>query len=794
MKKIILTVLFIFVFTLTLGNTYKVYAANVSELEAWEVVNSWDGTKEWTTDGAKITLPGGVDNAWNRRAEVLNNDTYGPLFSINDGQTISFEFKIGMFDETGTPIAQTNNAGNALDIHVMNAENDQEIMQLRIWTDSAGATNGSHAYVLYPQAGNWGLSYNGATWIKGDATLNSSFFVQFSKANLFESYVGGSEDITRLDNDTNDMLTQTSRLDGIDQVWFRISGDNGFTANVDVVVTEINGQSLANDGTSFVDTIAPMIVDGEVSQSIPMNEPYDIPVVAYDLLGDVTYRIEDMEENVLNADGKVFTPTVEGEQSIKLFASDADGNESEKTYTFTVVNTIEAPTLTNVPVIADINGNYFELITIEAPEVNETTGNYTLVLHIYHSSDLVEPYRSISVNDQDQFKFFILPTMQLGTYHFIYEAENAGGNVLSDAQEVDIQAQSAYSDTFTTPRDLDRAMADYIEEGLRVRSTTYTKFDLGVFDMRNGFNIKFQISETTSNIANMGSNGYAELVLSNPEDPEMFIALRVWLDQQGAPDSPTNIFIQYPEQDVIDISEAGWIKNTVDDLARHYHMAFDLDSYFIGERLGGMVPASTGAAQIEAFLEELGGTTLQASFVIHSHYASGTNQYYEALITEVNGQKLSSTDGEIDEINDATLLILDQVPVMTLENEAIVLPIYLSDLFTANPTYDVTVTTPDGEEVFNDQTGDFTFMPQSLGIYTFEIETLGANGETVAIDMFDIVVKDKVTQPTLTLNGTYEATYTLNSNLTILQATYSNDVTEDSKLIDITLPDGTTQV
>lgn len=793
MKKIILTVLLIVTLMFALAKTNISQAASVSNLEAWEVVNSWDGVKSWTTEGAKITLPGGVPDAWNRRAEVLNNDTYGPLFTIADGQTISFRFKIGMFDSLGAPIAQTNNGGNALDLHVMNAENDQEIMHLRIWSDSAGATNGSHAYVLYPQAGNWGLSYDGATWIKGDATLESSFFIQFSKDNLFESYVGGSDEITRLDNNANDMLTHKSRLDGIDQVWFRISGDNGFNADVDVIVTEINGQSLVNDDTSFTDTVAPLIIDGEVSQSIPMNEAYEMPVVAYDLLSDVSYRIEDLEGNVLNAIDKIFTPTTEGVQTIKLIASDLDGNETEREYTFNVVNTIDAPVLSNVPVIADIQANYFELIAISAPTVTESTGNYTLKLHIYHESDLVNAYRSLTVDQQNQFKFFILPAMELGTYHFIYEAVNAGGTVYSDAQEVVIQANQVYSDTFASPRNLNQAMTDYVDDGLRVRSTTYTKFDLGVFDMRNGFNIKFQISDTTSNVANMGTNGYAELVLSNPDNPEMFIALRVWLDQQGAPDSPTNIFIKYPDQDMIDISEAGWIKNTVDDLAKHYHMAFDLDSYFIGERLGGMVPASTGATQIQTFLDELGGTLLQASFVIHSHYASGTNQYYEALITEVNGQNLKSTNGQMDQVNDATLLVLDQISELSLENVAIILPIYLSDLFTSQPTYRVTVQTPNGNEVFEDQTGDFTYLPTALGSYTFVVSTLGANSVTVTLDSITVMVKNKVTIPTLTLNASYQATYTLNSNLTILGATYSSDVTEASRIIELRLPDGTTQ-
>ena len=793
MRKILMTVLFIFVFALMFAHTQKTYAANVSDLEAWEVVNSWDGTKEWTTEGAKITLPGGVPDAWNRRAEILNNDTHGPLFTLSGGRTISFAFKIGMFDAAGNPIASTNNAGNALDLHVMNAANDQEIMHLRIWTDSAGATNGSHAYVLYPEAGNWGLSYDGATWIKGDATLSSSFFIQFSKERLFESYVGGSDDLTRLDNGNHDLLTHASRFNEVDQVWFRISGDNGFNANVDVIVTEINGQSLANDGVNFVDTVAPLIIDGQVSSSITMNDPYDIPVTAYDLLSEVTYRLEDLEGNIINPNGKVFTPTTDGSQSIKLVASDSDGNESEKVYTFNVVNNIEAPTLSNVPVIEDIHADYFHFITIAAPVVHETTGNYTLKLYIYHSSDLVEPYLVINVDNQNQFKFFILPQMALGTYTFIYEAENAGGIIRSDAQDVSISANAVFSNTFAKPRHVERAMADYVDEGLRVRSTTYTKFDLGVFDMRNGFNIKFQISDTTSNVLNMGSNGYAELVLSHPDNPNMFIAFRVWLDQQGAPDSPTNIFIKYPDQDMIDISEAGWIKNTVDDLNKHYHMAFDLDSYFIGERLGGMVPASTGAQHIEAFLEVLGGTELQASFVIHSHYASGAHQYYEALITEVNGQPLQSTNGIIDDVNDATLLVLSQVPLLSLQGEEIQIPIYLLDLFNENPTYDVTVITPMGEFTYTDRTGDFILLPSTLGTYTFRFTTQGSNQVVITLDDIVVTVKDKITLPTITLTTAYQSTYTLNSTLTILAATYSDDVVQSSKTIVIQLPDGTQQ-
>jgi hypothetical protein len=778
------------------GNeTHTSFSFDVIEafsLNAWDIVDSWDSDPMWTEEGAMLTLPGGVPDAWNRRAEVLNNDRFGPLFNLGNDRTISFAFGIGLYDASGNEIAKSNNS-SALDIHVMNAENDQEVMLLRIWVDSGGATNGSHSYEIYPISGDWGTVIYGSTWIQGDAKIDDGFFIQFSKERLFESFVGGSEDITRLDNANEDVLAYTDHLDDIDDVYFRISGDNGFTADVDLIVTEINGQSLSNTEGAFTDTVSPILIFDTMNQTITYDEPFTIPAIGYDLLSDVTYRLEDNESNTINENGLTFTPTELGEMTVVVVATDASGNETRRTLNFNVITEISAPELTDVPVIGDIEAPYYEYLSLPAPTVIEESGNYDLVLHIYDPTDLETPLFVLTPDDEDLFHIFVTDELASGDYVFKYLATNVGGTTTSEPETMMLSIDQVYDDTFATPNEA-FAKADYIDDGLRVRSTGYARFDLGIFDVTQGVNIKFQIPESSTNVPNTGWNGYAELMISDPDDPQTYIALRVWLDVFGAPDNPTNVFIGYPEQDPIDISNAGWILNTVDGLDRHFHMAFNAEDYFLAERLGGIASADNAASALETFMETVDRDDLLVSFIIHSHFATGSRQYYEAILTEVAEQPLQSTDGVIDDILDATLELTDYAPEKVRIDSDIVLPVYFFDLFDPTSGYSVDLTGPDAIEAsYTDLKGTFSYTPTVMGTYTFIVSAVGTNGQEVTLDPIEVEVKDKVTTPTVSLSDNYASTYDQGDTIDIIEPTYSQDVVLSEALIEVRLPDGTTE-
>ena len=753
-----------------------------SNLEAWQVVNCWDGTKEWVDEGAKITLPGGVADAWNRRADILNNDDYGPLFNISNNDTVSMTFSIGLYDNAGNIVSKSNNS-NALDIYVINKANDQEIMLLRIWTDSGSYNNGNHSYAIFPIFGDWGTVIYGENWISGDAMLDSEFFLQFSKTSLFESYIGGSADITRLDN-ADALLAYTYRFDDIDQIYFRIAGDNGFTANTEVIISDISGQSLARVLDEFDDTVSPLVYDSNVSTTITQDESYEIPITSYDLISNtISYRIEDISGNVLSNTNS-FTPDTAGEITVKLFAIDDTGNETSNTYVFDVVSNITAPVIT-IPTISDMTKDYFDTLEFDVPVVTEDTGVYTLVLKIYDPSDLVDPLYILEDVTNDMFLMSVFGTFASGDYVLIYEAENSAGLTVSDSQTVNISVNIPYVDTIASVDD-SIGLADYITDGIRLRTTEFTAFTLGTYNMDYGFNVIFNVP-TTSPVVNNSLNGYVEIIVYDPSDPETHIMFRVWIGVAG-PDNPTNVYIKYPGENYVDLPDAGWISKTVNDVDMQFHLGFNTEDYFIGERTSGMVNAEVGQTEIEAFLTAVGTSELSVAIRTAS---LGDSDYFELLIVEVNGQSLTSTDGIIDSVNDAVIEVVGNVTELALLDEEIEIPVYTIDLFTEIVIFKAVVTDPNGLETeYPGLTDVFAFTPSIGGEYTVKFVVTGSNDVDVETDAYTINVKDKITLPTITFTNTYESTYTQGTTITIIDPTYSSDVESSSKTISIVKPNG----
>lgn len=772
MKKILSLLIILTGLVSVISYTLKINANELSELKSEDIISSWDSTTTWSEKGAKLTLPGGIPDAWNIRAMVLDNDINGPLFSLNDENVISFDFSIGMYDPVdGSSIANSTNS-SALDIHLMNALNDFEIMHLRIWTDTGGSLNGNHSYEIYPIPGNWGEKVEGNTWIKGDATLDSSFKIQFSKENLFESFVGGSDEITRLDNGNNDLLNHKDRLLDIDQVYFRISGDNGFNANVDLVVNSVNGQSLSNDNMTFVDTVSPVLVEGKINQSIPLNEVYELPVVGYDLLDkNLKYQILNSDGEVINDNGKSFTPEELGELEIKLVVSDSANNKTEKTYKFNVTSEINPPELTDIPVLEDIDTKHFENLEIPFPNVIEETGDYTLSLDIYFE-DSLEVFKTITSTSGKAIKFIALPNFLNGEYTFVYKSTNVGGTVVSDEQTITMTFEDFNEADFITPT-RDNATADYVDEGIRLRTTDLTRFVFGNFDLNEAIEIKYQIPNSSSTLPNDGLNGWLELVIMDPTNYNNYISYRVWLDVQGSPDSPTNIYIAYEDESTIDITESGWIDNAVDGVNKQFLMGFSLDELFYAQRPSGITGASKGHEEIQQWLERIDSDRYDVALTLHSN---STKNYFEMIVTQFNDQILTSTNGVIDEVLDAKINY-KRIDEKVLLGTTIKLNADIRDLFLTNKVYNIEITNPDNEKiVIEDLNEEYEWTPEELGVYKIKYTTVGSNSNLVETSEIEIVVKDKVTNPIIELDGTYLPVYDLNTVIKILGANYSDDV------------------
>lgn len=309
-----------------------------SNYPAWKFAGGWDTTQSYTNEGATVTVPGKDakgDNAWQYSA-VLPADDSRAVTSFDVSDQITIEFTAKMYDATTNTQISTSNAdgGGALDIYIVNSSNDTAFAMLRVWVNSGGWTNGDHSYSLYNTPnGSVSWSDKGAGyWVKGNAAGTGNFMLTFDKENIVSSYVGGNDNLVALGN-SEFIDTAKSAMAEASGIYLRICGSNGFSASTDVTLCSVNGQSLANDGTNFIDTVAPEFTKSSlaaVATDIPAYQEYEIPAEAKDLFDTVNYSIE-IDGNKI--DGKKFTPKV-GTNNVTLYATDLGGNVTSKSFVF----------------------------------------------------------------------------------------------------------------------------------------------------------------------------------------------------------------------------------------------------------------------------------------------------------------------------------------------------------------------------------------------------------------------------------------------------------------------------
>ena len=760
------------------ADEHKVAASSVN---TYNFVSGWEIQSSHSEHGIKGVIPGassvGGGEAWKYKADIGNSDAAAPIFSIKNGNVVSVELSFNMFDSDGNVISKSQNSF-AIDIAIHNAENDAELALFRIWSDSASPLNGSHSYEMYGPG--WSCKTNGATWIKGDATLNSSFLLQIDKENLISSYVGGSDDITRLDDANNTFLNGVkSKFADVDSIYFKIGGENGFTNNTEVYVKSINGQSLASVDGYISDSNAPVFLDATVSSTLTAGEAYQIPTEAFDFFGSVSYSLEIGDETI---QGKTFTPSQAGDLSVTLVATDAAGNEARKEYAFSVVSNIAAPELTNVPTLENLNVSYYNTISFAKPEFTDETGAAETVLKVYQGEELLH---TLTESKQNTFDLAIGVDFASGDYTFVYEVTNAGGTTASEPQTISITTEQLVVPEFlaNAPSDM---LFDYVEQGIRVRTTTnWRQAYLGSFDITYGLDFKFIVTEQASNGKTNGAGTCVDFILTNVDDPNYRLMYRVWC-KFGASDAdaPTNVFISYDAGVTFtDITDTGWINCNVDGVKGQYHMLFDYEETFMGERTGGVQRVDRAYEALVSFLETVPSTNFSVGFQCAD---LGGHGYYEMIITELNGQSFASTNGVVNEVKDAVLEVGD-IPSVVLKDMNGTCVIYAKDIF-ADVTPIVSMTKPDGTtatlEVVD---GKVALSFDQLGEYKFVVSVVGSNGNTVTKEIA-IICKSSVADVEVELPEGYKENYGIGEEMTVLDATYSANVVE--KIIQMTKPDG----
>lgn len=261
MKKIkFLVTSLCFILALSIFSVKNVAAAttiDTSSLEANQIVGGEGVTAVYTSEGILAEVPGadtvGTSEAWRYGATILGDSATAGIASIANDSKVSMEFSIEYYDSYGNLVSKGQNS-YAIDIYVYNRADNSKLAMLRIWADSGTWNAGNHSWVV---GGSWGQvgnswwwqkeTHDDSKWINGDATLSSSFYFEFDKAELFKSYYNHGNTLTRLDY--NDTLKNAVNTNGVDDVYFRIEGENGFTNTTRVLVRSINGQPLVKSSS-----------------------------------------------------------------------------------------------------------------------------------------------------------------------------------------------------------------------------------------------------------------------------------------------------------------------------------------------------------------------------------------------------------------------------------------------------------------------------------------------------------------------------------------------------------------
>ena len=609
----------------------------------------------------------------------------------------------------------------------------------------------------------------------GDATEDSSFYIQLDKENFVSSYVGGQEGIVPLGN--SDIISDRKEaLKDIDQVYFKIQGENRFTNETEITIKSINGQSLANDGTSFIDNVAPTFNKASVNKTLMINEPYEIPVNAYDLFSNVTYKVR---IDGVETDGKTFTPATKGIMNVTLIASDSVGNISEKEFTFEISDGIEKPTIVSLPTIDDLTINPLTYITFDKPVIEDTTGAAKTILKMYDNEDNL--VTTMEENSDHKFSYYVDGSFVSGSYKLVYEVTNSAGTTISDSITVAIELKAKDKVPFIST-DTANMFAEYVDSGIALSSSdNFKQYNLGTFDLDEEFDIKFIVNSKTINDVNNDTN-YVNLILVSEENENYVLMYRVWIDHSGA-DRPTNVYISNDGgRNYADISDTGWISRNVDDIADCYHMGFNKDDTFFGERTGGLQRVDRAFDQINALLENL--TSRRFSVRLEtSNLGAGAISNFEMIVRSINDQSFVKPITW----NNITLNVKTNIPETISLNEPLDINVYAKDI-QGNEEIKLQVVDPDGEtSVVDVENGKVNYEFKKLGIYKLTFIAKGTNGVEVKKE-FSVTCKSTTSAIEINIDGNYESVYDLNSTVKILEATYSESVISSS--INVIKPNG----
>lgn len=315
-------------------------------------------------------------------------------FSIEDGEKLSLTFKAPVWEEDSEEFlidGVNMYTKTCVDVMLRGQTLDAPIAQLRLWGDKtvgANKVSGRVAYGLngdsYAYDSSFGrtdLPYADTKKVTGNMRESSSFTITFDKENLFSSYVNGETDeLAPLLDETNENAKKTAdgmreafkdvksvsivlRFSGLLRDDLINKGYTGFEACSRVILTEVNGQSLATADGRIQDTQKPYISAPEIVEGLSLsaynNYVYEVKSNESATVGNSTVLYSAFATDVLSwknlkyailvtapngveerTEGLSFTTKGAGVYSVRVAVIDESGNEYiSPAREFTVVDT-----------------------------------------------------------------------------------------------------------------------------------------------------------------------------------------------------------------------------------------------------------------------------------------------------------------------------------------------------------------------------------------------------------------------------------------------------------------------
>ncbi len=357
--------------TVALEDAMLGYEANdIGGMAANDILGWQDNsTPTWSNTGAKMSIVGNDSgNSWSENGRINYNRKLDGMFNIENGKTVSFKFKLGM-KEAG---ASTNNYlnGNSSEVQFFLIVRDvnnlgDEIMRIRFLIKSNTANdNPIHAIAQTKdgEAGVWWdtVGYDnekwgtGQRWVTGAPNLDSEYYFAFNKEDLLMAPYNDQPTILRpLVNKTCGTATEIgcgawffdvvqSRLTNTKAICFDIQGEGGFDKNVDLIVTEINGQSLANNGSTLTNKALTTYI-GETEKFMTLGYDYTINSFKAKHIwqddGGVKYSISwTGAETQAKKSGLVFSPKTSGLYDVTVYAEHEHFGNGTKSFSIYIID------------------------------------------------------------------------------------------------------------------------------------------------------------------------------------------------------------------------------------------------------------------------------------------------------------------------------------------------------------------------------------------------------------------------------------------------------------------------